>query len=278
MCTIVHAAAPPVGSVEASALPAASTATHSPVEGHETPRTNTGPALSVLFCVVLGSTWATTHAAAPPVGSVEVITLPAASTATHRVVDGHETLVISIALSTSAAAHARGPPAGSVDQRTCPARSTATHSAVDGHAMLSIGCMSTSPGAVHSSGPGLLAGGAACAAGTVVRPSASIATPRRRVRAKRARPTRGNRCMERRTVARLTTTSADRLAQRRRASRRERDLDLAPRGRAAIGADDRDPDEIPALVEPERVALTHLLVGNDALCGQLREDPRPREP
>src|ERR1700734_416391 len=104
MCTIVHAEAPPVGSVETNALPAASTATHGPMEGHETPLTNTGPALSVLFCVVLGSKWATIHAGPPPVGSVEVITLPAASTATQKVVDGHEILVISIAPSTSAAA------------------------------------------------------------------------------------------------------------------------------------------------------------------------------
>src|SRR6202044_4038315 len=101
MCTIVHAEAPPVGSAETKALPAASTATHSPVDGHETPLTNTGPALSVLFWVVLGSKLATVHAAAPPIGSVEAITLPAASTATHRAVEGPEKPVISVYASTS---------------------------------------------------------------------------------------------------------------------------------------------------------------------------------
>src|ERR1039458_6786392 len=186
MWVVVHAVAPPVGAVETSALPAASTATQSAVDGHETPRTSTAPALSVLFCVMLVSTWAAVQAAAPPVGSCEVITLPAASTATHRTVDGHETLVSSLLPSTSARLHASGPPAGSVDQRTPPPRSTATHSAVDGHARLSSGWASTSPGAVHSSGPGLLVT-AALVAGAATRPSANSAAAISKPSVKRAR-------------------------------------------------------------------------------------------
>jgi hypothetical protein len=40
---------------------------------------------------VVPSTFVTVHAGGPPVGSVDVSTLPASSVATHSVVEGHET-------------------------------------------------------------------------------------------------------------------------------------------------------------------------------------------
>jgi hypothetical protein len=86
----LQALPPPVGFVELTTFPALSTATHSDVEGHDTPLSAPG------HCAVevqLGSTEVTVHALVSPVGSVEVSTLPAVSTATHNDCDGHETAV-----------------------------------------------------------------------------------------------------------------------------------------------------------------------------------------
>src|SRR5689334_21564752 len=55
-------------------------ATHKPMVGQERPTSALVP-----------STLVTVHAVAPPVGFVEAATLPASSTATHRLLEGHET-------------------------------------------------------------------------------------------------------------------------------------------------------------------------------------------
>jgi hypothetical protein len=70
----------PVGSVETKAWPALSTATHSVVDGHDTPSKR-------FESTDIGAD----QAAAPPTGSVETVTSPALSTATQRVEEGHET-------------------------------------------------------------------------------------------------------------------------------------------------------------------------------------------
>jgi hypothetical protein len=67
------------------------------------------------------------HAAAPPVGSVEVRTLPAESTATHNEAVGHDTAVKRLDPSRRAYVHFQPLPAGSLDAATSPAP-TATHS------------------------------------------------------------------------------------------------------------------------------------------------------
>jgi hypothetical protein len=73
-CATVHALDPPVGLAEVRTFPARSTATHSETDGHETPVRegwSTNPSAGPF-----GSTGATVHAEAPPVGSVAVTTLP----------------------------------------------------------------------------------------------------------------------------------------------------------------------------------------------------------
>lgn len=82
---IVHADTPPVGLLDVTATPLASlssaTAKHRPVVGHETPLNDPALLRSAIF-----------QAGAPPTGLVEVTTLPNSSTATQKVVVGHETL------------------------------------------------------------------------------------------------------------------------------------------------------------------------------------------
>jgi hypothetical protein len=77
---ILHALAPPVGSVETSIFPAISTATHNDTEGHEIPA-NQSPVAVVL------------HDEAPAAGSVEVTISPPSPTAAQNDTDGHETAV-----------------------------------------------------------------------------------------------------------------------------------------------------------------------------------------
>src|SRR5579875_3303720 len=113
--TVVQALGPPAGSVETSALPAASTATHRPADGQEMPRKSAGPAPSALGAIVLSSILATVHAAASAVGSVEVTASPAPSTATHRALDGQAIAVITALASIVAPCQPRAPAAGSVE-------------------------------------------------------------------------------------------------------------------------------------------------------------------
>jgi hypothetical protein len=70
---------------------------------------------------LLGSTLAAVQAAAPPVGLVDVTTLPAASPATHSVVDGQETAASCCELSTVAAVQTPAPPVGLLEATTVPA-------------------------------------------------------------------------------------------------------------------------------------------------------------
>src|SRR6202035_5630214 len=82
------------------------------------------------------STWVTVQAVAPPVGSVEVMTLPTVSVATHRLTVGQLTPMrrfrANLPASTGVTVHEEAPPVGLVDVRTlrAPVRSllsTATH-------------------------------------------------------------------------------------------------------------------------------------------------------
>ncbi len=84
-------------------------------------------------------TSASVHAAAPPVGSAALSALPALSTATQRLTDGHDTSrnaacdpVDVTSGSIWLTVHASGPPGGSVEVTALPAVSTATHSDADG--------------------------------------------------------------------------------------------------------------------------------------------------
>jgi hypothetical protein len=68
------------------------------------------------------STFVTVHAAAPPVGLVEVTTLSRVSTATQRLALAHETLVrFGEEASTDVTVHADVPPVGLVAVTTLPA-------------------------------------------------------------------------------------------------------------------------------------------------------------
>jgi hypothetical protein len=65
------------------------------------------------------------------------MTLPALSTATHRVVEGQEMASRGVLPSTSLVVHADAPPVGPVEPTTLPALSTATHRVVEGQEILS---------------------------------------------------------------------------------------------------------------------------------------------
>jgi hypothetical protein len=88
-CTGFHVEEPPVGLVEVKIAPSlgfapglvAPNAKHSDGEAHATPSREKPSGLTLLAF----------HAAAPPVGSVELSTFPAPSIATHSDTDGHAT-------------------------------------------------------------------------------------------------------------------------------------------------------------------------------------------
>jgi hypothetical protein len=69
-----------VGSVEITAFPKPSTATHNDVEAHETPERKFASMLAGGLQVGVAA-----------VGSVEITAFPTLSTATHNDVEGHET-------------------------------------------------------------------------------------------------------------------------------------------------------------------------------------------
>src|SRR5438128_1975859 len=99
-------------------------ATHSEADGHEIPSRSLVPSIAE---------WSF-HAAAPPVGFVEVSELPLLSTAAQKPVDGHDTAVRMLPESIRAGDdHWDDPPAGLVDVNTWPALSTATQRAAVGH-------------------------------------------------------------------------------------------------------------------------------------------------
>jgi hypothetical protein len=90
---VVQALEPPVGSTDVVTSPLLSTATHNETDGQDTPERSApvnrvGNALRVLNGP---ATAAECHVPAPPLGSVELMTLPARSTATQSVSVGHET-------------------------------------------------------------------------------------------------------------------------------------------------------------------------------------------
>src|SRR6202022_3154081 len=80
-------------------------------------------------------TCATVHAPDPPVGFVEVATLPTESHPTHRSADGHVTVVKPDGATGSATVRLQdcAPPAGLFEVSTLPRSSTATHRPPDGH-------------------------------------------------------------------------------------------------------------------------------------------------
>jgi hypothetical protein len=86
-CASVHAPPPPAGSVEVSTSPFSLTATHSDTDGPDTPaRRRPTPSTTPGRLIS-----AAVHCEPPPIGSDEVTTCPASSTATHSEIDGHET-------------------------------------------------------------------------------------------------------------------------------------------------------------------------------------------
>jgi len=101
--------------------PASSTARHNEIDGQASRDRLKSPTCT---CV---------QAFGPPVGSFEVMTFPAASTATHTDSDGHDTPEIAFEPSTLTRLHVDATAAGFVDVRTFPASSTATHNDRDGH-------------------------------------------------------------------------------------------------------------------------------------------------
>ncbi len=92
IAVVFHADAPPVGRVEVTMLPGlpASTATHSLTVGHEMP---VSPAVPPSVAAVESTCTGELQNLRPPVGFLEVITFPLASTTTHSLVVGHETPV-----------------------------------------------------------------------------------------------------------------------------------------------------------------------------------------
>lgn len=100
---LVHAPAPPVGSVELMRSPL-SVRKQRPSVGEET-----------LRCGIRSPPRDSTHQP-HPVGSVEVSTPPSLSIATHRLVDGHDTALSGLVPSMSSVfVHALAPPVGSVE-------------------------------------------------------------------------------------------------------------------------------------------------------------------
>jgi hypothetical protein len=101
MFLALQALAPPIGSVDVTALPDSSPATQSEVDVHEMPST------------VLPKTLLTVHALAPPGEFVVVTALPGLSTATQNEIDAHDTPVKTpYVLSTAAEVQADAPPVG----------------------------------------------------------------------------------------------------------------------------------------------------------------------
>src|ERR1039458_177598 len=83
---------------------------------------------------MMSSTWVSVHADAPPVGSVEVRTLPPLSNATHSERDGHATPSMRGALGSATVVliHADRPAPGFVEVNTVEF-ATATQNDGDGH-------------------------------------------------------------------------------------------------------------------------------------------------
>src|SRR5207247_2433441 len=116
----------PVGSVDMRTLPVLkSTATQKLSVGQDTPDKPPAPATLV-----------TVHAAAPPVGLLEVTTVPPLPTATHSRTLGHETPFRLDAPIRLLSVHAVSLPVGFVEVITLPARFTPAHSVLLGHEML----------------------------------------------------------------------------------------------------------------------------------------------
>lgn len=107
----VQVPGPPLGLADARTRPEAlrlalepPTATHRCSSGHEMPATIIRPSIPL-----------TVHAPAPPVGCVDVMTLPFWSTATQSDGSAQETPLTAVDGSTGMTVHADVPPAGFVD-------------------------------------------------------------------------------------------------------------------------------------------------------------------
>ena len=114
-----------VGSVDTSAVPAPSTATHNRTVGHETAFSRCG------LSTVIGSDHVNGSA-----GVVDINTRPAASIATHNDVEGQETPLSGVIRSMFDEVHAGAPRKVDPDSRL-PAASTTKHRAADGHEIAS---------------------------------------------------------------------------------------------------------------------------------------------
>lgn len=125
----VHARVPPVGFVDATRFPRSSAATQSAALAQATEAKPAGLA---------PSTAAVTQLEAAPAGVVEVITLPLWSTATHRLMVGHDTPVTSSLPSMSMGFHVDAPPDGLIETTALPLLSTSTQKLALGHEMLLI--------------------------------------------------------------------------------------------------------------------------------------------
>lgn len=93
------------------------------------------------------------HEDAPPVGLVELSTLPAWSPATHRVADGHEIAQMRMFASTSLRLHAAVPPAGSLEVRIPPLPSDATHAVLEAQETPHRGLVPSTSARVHAPAP-----------------------------------------------------------------------------------------------------------------------------
>src|SRR5213593_1743211 len=103
--------------------------------GHDTlDRMHCGGAWTTVHAHPVPYTCVSFHAAAPPVGLLEAITLPKLSMATQRVMDGHDTPDKALTRATLVAVHAVAPPAGLSDVSTFHVvKSTATQKLTVGH-------------------------------------------------------------------------------------------------------------------------------------------------
>ena len=121
------------GSVEVKMRPPWPTRTQSEVEAQEAEKSPfSGDSVpSSPGGVLNGTRFSKRQEAAPPLGSVEVRTLPLSSTATQRLSVGQETPVILIEVPALASCQPAAAPLGSVEVRTFPVLLPAAQSRVD---------------------------------------------------------------------------------------------------------------------------------------------------
>lgn len=117
------------GSVEVKMRPSRPTSAQSEVEAQEAPKSAfRGGCPSRSSVGENGTGFSELQEPGPPLGSVEVRTLPLLSTTTQRSAVGHEASVICTEPPESASCHDAAGPSGSVEVRTLPVRFPATQS------------------------------------------------------------------------------------------------------------------------------------------------------